>query len=449
MTQLKVQSWSLFKFSTENLKRLLASLIIMNEMKATLTLLSLFFYISVCAQGDYMVKTTKQTATSGTEEEQFVISNFPYYTICDWKAGQKFMLVIEDKYGFMPIFKSATNNREVNNDKLQYKVFELLGMEEVTKTNYSGSTSTTRLLFESEGEKYYYETKNQSLGEICASNSRALIHNLVFLTDVDVARELLQGKTLYTKVTSARIDDGNISSGSREVKIPRNLEVTVTGVGAGTRECPVKIVFEDRDGNSYFRNVMFSKTNSGLLDSDMVGGNMDKYFPNVFSFVDKEIKTTEDIRSKYVGRSVYPKHIIEARKEGGGLQALLRYTPLKIKDMTLTPSSTMATLKVTDKNNAIYNIEVNLKYDVFLRNEDYIDDMFGYGDLRKMYPGISEDNWLLLGNGEVKTGMTKDECQLALGSPIRMDVKTTSRYETWYYQGRTIEFEDNRITRIK
>lgn len=421
----------------------------MNKMKTTLTVLSLFFALTVCAQGDYIVKTAKQTTTSGSEEEQFVVSNFPYYTICDWKAGQKFMLVIEDKYGFMPIFKSAANNREVSNDKLQYKVFEFLGTEDVSKNSYAGSSSTTRLHFESDGERYYYETRNQSLSEFCASNPRALIYNLVFLSDVDVARELLVGKTLYTKLASARVDDGNANGGSREVKIPRNLEVTVTAIGAGTRECPVKVVFEDRDGNSYFRNMMFSKTNSGLLESDIVGGNTEKYFPNVFSFTDKEVKTTEDIRTKYIGRAVYPKRIVEARKEGVGLQNLLRYTPLTVKDMTPSASGTKATLKLADRNGSTYTVEVDLKYDVFIRNEDYIDDMFGYGNLRKQYPGITEENWLLVGNGEIKTGMSKDECQLAMGSPIRMDVKTNSRYETWFYQGLVVEFEDNRIIRIK
>jgi len=420
----------------------------MNRTKIMLAAISLFFALTASAQGDYIVKTNTQKSAVGSEEELFTVNNFPYYAICDWKAGQKFMLVVEDKYGFMPVLKSVTNDRDVNNNKIQHKILEFQGTEEMNKETYSASSLSTRFMFEAEGEKYYHEVKNQSLGEICASNQRALIYNLVFLGDVDIARELLEGKTLFTKVTTARVDDGNATGGSREVTIQRNMEVTVTGIGAGTRECPVKIVFKDKEGNSYFRNVMFSKTNSGLLDTDMVGANLEKYFPNVFSFTDKEMKSNEDIRTKYIGRSVYPKRTFNAKTDGGATQTVLRYTPLIVKNMILAPSSTMATLKLADRSGTNYTVDVDLKYDIFIRNENYIDDMFGNGDIRKQYPAITEENWLLVGRGEVKTGMTRDECELAMGSPIQIVVNSRSRYETWYYQGKTIEFEGNKISRI-
>lgn len=417
-------------------------------MRKMLTVLLLFVSITICAQGDYVVKTTTKTTTVGSEEEQFTVNNFPYFAVCDFKAGQKFLMVVEEKYGFMPIFKSSANDREVSNNKFQYKILEFQGTEETSKDSYAGRTISTRFIFESEGEKYYYEVKNQAIGAICA-NPRAIINNLVFLGDVDIARELLVGKTLYSKVTTARIDDENSSGGSREVKIPLNLEVTVTDVGAGTRECPVKIIFEDREGNSYYHNLIFSKTNSGLSDRDMVGANKEKYFPNVFSFTDKDMKTTDNIRTKYIGRAIYPKRNLEVRKVGGSLEMLLRYTPLVVKDVTPDGASTMVTLQLADKKGNSYTTEANLKYDIFIRNEDYIDDMFGYGDLRKQYPGISEENWILLGKGEVKTGMSKDECRLSLGSPIQIVKNPNSRYESWFYHGRTLEFDESKLARIK
>lgn len=419
----------------------------MNKTKTTLTAFLLLIALTVNAQGDYIVKTTTQSgSTIGSEEQLFTVNNFPYISLCDWKAGQKFMLILEEKYGFIPILKSATSNREVSNNQFQQKILEFQGVEEIGK---DGTVSATRFLFEVEGEKYYYEVKNQPLNAICLNNPRVIVHNLVYLADVDLARELLLNKTLYTKVKSARIDDGNTSSGYREVTIPLNLEVTVTAVGAGTRECPVKLVFQDKEGNSYYRNVMFSRTNSGLLEADVAGPNLEKYFPNAFSFTDKAVKTNEDIRTKYKGRAVYPKHTVEAIRESGGRQSLLRFTPLVVKDLIVNSGSTMATLKLADKNGDNFRVEVNLKYDVFIRNENYIDDMFGYGDLRKQYPTIDEETWSLLGNGEVRTGMTKDECFLALGSPIQIVAKPNSRYETWYYQGRTLEFDGIKLLRIK
>ncbi|NDV81230.1 hypothetical protein [Bacteroides sp. 51] len=421
----------------------------MNRTKFMLTVISMFLALTVSAQGDYIVTTASpKSETSAGDEAQFVVQNFPYYTICNLQAGQKFMLMVEDSYGIVSTFKSSATGRDVSNSKLQHKILEFQGTEEARKETYIGESVSTHFIFEVEGEKYYHEVKGKSLADVCGSNPRAAIHNLVFLGDVDIARELLMGKTLYTKVTKARVDEGGAGTGSREVSIARNLEVTVTAIGVGTRECPVKIVFEDRDGNKYFRNVMFSKTNAGLQDSELTGVNLEKPFANVFTFVDKEAITTEDIRAKYIRRLAYPKRTVEAKKESGGTQSLLRFTPLVVKDMTLG-ASTLATLKLEDQKGTNYTVDVNLKYDIFERNADYIDDMFGYGDLRKQYPSITEENWLLLGKGELKTGMTKDECMLALGSPIQIVAKPNTRTETWYYQGRTVEFDNGRVVRLR
>lgn len=411
------------------------------------TLLFVLISLTVGAQ-DYIVKTSGQSGTKESEERTFVVSNFPYYSICDWKAGQKFMFVPEERYSIMPLLKAYENGRDVNNGKLQHKIFEFIGIEEIEKESYTGKTFLTHLVFESEGEKYYHEMKFQHLTDVCANNPRALINNLVYLADVDVARELLDGRTLYLKVDKARVDDA--SGGSyREVNVAKNLEVTVTAVGVGTRECPVKIVFQDRDGNSYYRNVILSGTNSGLLETDLVGANFDKSFSNVFSFTDRELRTNEDIKKKYVGQTIYPKETIEAVDHGRGVQVLLRYTPLVVKDIELTGSGTEATLKLSDRKGGSYTILVDMKYDIFIRNENYINDMFGYGDLRSKYPYISEENWNLLGNGEVKIGMTRDECRLSLGPAIQIVKNPNSRYETWYYRGRVLEFEGNNLLHIK
>lgn len=422
----------------------------MIRLKRLLAIVFAFTTLAAHAQDNYLVKTTAgQKNSAGPEEEQFVIDNFPYFSICDLKEGQKFMLIVEDKYGFMSTLKSYSNNKEIANSKMQYKILEFQGTEETETDSYIGSSYFSRFIFGSEGERYYYEVKQRHVSDICNNNPRALIHNLVYLGDVDIAREQLVGKTLYAKVTKAWVDNGTAGSGSHEVNIPLNMEVTVTAVGVGTRECPVKIIFEDANGRSYFRNVLLSRTNSGLLSSDIVGPHFDKHFSNVFSFSDKELKTNEDIRSKYVGKMIYPKRHVEVTGQDGSLHTVLRYTPLIVKEMTFAPLGTMVTMTVTDKNEKTYLAEVNLKYDIFIRNENYINDTFGMGDLRTQYPGISDDNWLLLSKGEVKTGMTKKECQLALGSPIQIVANMNSNYETWYYHRRTIEFDNGRILRIK
>lgn len=421
----------------------------MNRLNTFLIALLLLLVHKANAQEGYVVRTTRQVNTTESEEQLFTIKNFPYYPICDWKAGQSFMLIPEDKYGFMATLKASTTDRDVNNSKLQYKILEFKGMKEVERKSHTSGGVTTQFIFESEGEQYYHEIKNSALAEICAANPRAAIYNLVYLGDVDIARELLSEKTLYTKFTSARIDDANNNNGYREVTIPRNLEVKVTAIGAGTRECPVKIVFEDKEGNSYYRNVIFSRTNSGLIESDMVGVNYDKSFAHAFSLTNQETKSTEEVRNKYVGQPVYPKRTIEVIKADGSILSLPRYTPLIIKSLTPSGTSTIATLKLSDRSGTVYTITTDLHYDVFLRNENYINDMFGYADLRKLHPNTSESTWDMISKGEVSIGMTKAECKLTLGEPIQIVKQAHSRYESWYYRGRTLEFEKEHLVRMK
>lgn len=151
----------------------------------------------------------------------------------------------------------------------------------------------------------------------------------------------------------------------------------------------------------------------------------------------------------YVGRTVYPKRTIEVTRADGSLFSLPRYTPLTIKALSPAETGTMATLTLSDKEGSVYTIDTDLHYDILLRNENYINDMFGYDDLRKQHPDISESTWILLSKGEVAIGMTKTECKLALGEPIQIVKQAHSRYESWYYRGRTLEFEKEHLVQMK
>jgi len=106
-------------------------------------------------------------------------------------------------------------------------------------------------------------------------------------------------------------------------------------------------------------------------------------------------------------------------------------------------------LLLTDIQGNTYQVKVDLKYDPILKNEDFIEDLFGFSDIRKKYPNISESNWLMLAKGEVKPGMTTEECKLAIGEPIEIRVRTDTRFETWLYRGKILEFENGILLRAK
>lgn len=78
--------------------------------------------------------------------------------------------------------------------------------------------------------------------------------------------------------------------------------------------------------------------------------------------------------------------------------------------------------------------------------------LFSLTDPKKRYPGISETSWRNIQSGKVETGMTKEECRLALGAPS--DSNSGRDYsrtlDIWQYEDGTILFfEDGVLTRTR
>ena len=427
-------------------------------MKATLFLLLICLSAGniTLAQDNYIVKTSPQNKTNISEEEQFIENHFPLQPLCKWTSGMKFMFIPDAKDQFIPILCTYEDGKDIDNSKFKYKIFEFLGTEETTKEIHSGTNYNTRFLFSSEGQKFYHEVKNQRLDEICQRNPRASINGFVYLKDVDTAREQLIGKIVYTRATTARVDDSNSYNGYKEVPLPQNIKVTITNVGVGSKAYPVKIIFEDAQGNVYYMEEALSRTNSGMDIADFQADKKMRYFPNAFSFTDKNVNSLESLKSKYIDMAVYPKKTIAAKGkldiEKGSESTrvhLLRYTPLKIRDIVIESPSTAATLTLMDTNGNAYEVEVDLKYDFVIKNDNFIEDLFAFGDIQKKYPHITPENWLLIAQGEVKIGMDTDECRLSLGTPIQIEFRKDSRFETWFYNGKVLEFESSRLLRFK
>ena len=103
------------------------------------------------------------------------------------------------------------------------------------------------------------------------------------------------------------------------------------------------MVFEDTAGNSYYTEVALSRTNSGMDKSDFQAEKKMKYFPNAFSFNNRQTLTAENLKNKYTGMAVYPKQTmsvkcfinVDGRKTENQVR-LLRYTsPVSYTHLTL------------------------------------------------------------------------------------------------------------------
>lgn len=408
------------------------------------------------AQDEYLVQTSPHKNSDLSEEEQFVEENFPLKVLCSWTPGMKFMFIPSGNDMFVPIFSSCDTGKEVDSSKLKHKFFEFLGTEEKAKETHIGTNYSTRFIFSCNGEKYYYEFKGHRLNEICEQNPRASINGLVYLADVDTARSLLIGKVVYNNFSNARIDDSNSYEGFKTVTVAKDEKVTITNIGVGSKQYPVKVIFEDSKGDSYYVEVALSRTNSGMDKSDFQADKKMKYFSNAFSFNNRQAMSIENLKNKYIGMPVYPKETMSVkcriRREGKETEnevRLLRYTPLQIKNIEVNLPDTKAMLTLEDDNGSTFEIGVDLKYDVIAKTDNYIEDVLAFGNIRKQYPHTTDENWKIISQGEVREGMTTDECRLALGNPIQVEFKQDTRFETWLYSRKMLEFESGRLLRYK
>lgn len=428
-------------------------------MRIIVSILIFTFYsiLSVIAQNEYLVKTSSpQKASSVDEEELFIEKNFPLELLNKWTPGTRFMFIPNNRNAAFPVFSDYESEKDVDNYSLKNKILSFVGTEEKVSNLSIGTNYSTRFIFECDSKMYYHEIKNMRLDEITEKNPRAAINGLIFLKDVDKSKELLLGQTIYIQTESARIDDANSYSGYKEVPIPKNMSATVTAIGVGNQNYPVKIVFQNPQGQSYYLEVAISRTNSGMDISDFQADKKMKYFANAISLTDKATDIVSRIKSKYLNHPVYPKKTLEAKRQISletdretSRVLLMRYTPLTIKAIEAYGTKNQAIVTLEDQNDILYQVEVDLKYDVIIKNEKYIEDLFCFEDIRKKYPGITVARWKLIANGNVESGMSTDECRLSLGNPFEIQFKKDHRFETWFYNGKTLEFESGTLLHIK
>lgn len=78
--------------------------------------------------------------------------------------------------------------------------------------------------------------------------------------------------------------------------------------------------------------------------------------------------------------------------------------------------------------------------------------LFSLTDPKENYQSITEENWKLIQNGRVRTGMTKNECKLALGNPDEVDAghNWSSTIDIWSYKdGTFLRFEDGLLVNYR
>ena len=202
-------------------------------------------FLTASAQSNsYIVKTkgVKKSAQTHMQDElaeaqqdeeeasqDFISQNFKYHSLCDWEKGMKFM-VMPEKYDLVvKTFTDASTEKEVSSMTLKYKIMVYQGHDE-SKDGHA----RINFICQDNGKPYYYEIGYGTFDDYCFQKMG--VPTLAYLGDVDIAKEKLMDKTLFTKTKHYRIDTEYDGEGYQDVEVDADMEVKVVAVGVGSRK---------------------------------------------------------------------------------------------------------------------------------------------------------------------------------------------------------------------
>ena len=410
-------------------------------MKRTIlsTCAALLFMVATAQENSYIVKTRNvnksilveptSNANGIVPEEtatDFISQNFKFYSLCDWQEGMKFM-VMPEKYDLVvKTFTDAATGKEVSSMPLKYKIM-------IYKGHTESSDGHSRINFECQdnGRMYYYEIPSGSFEDYCYTKTG--VPTLAYLGDVDIAREKLMGKTLYTKTSYFRIDTDYDSDGYQNVVVDKDLEVKVTAVGVGTRSYPVKIIVEDKDGNEFFQNVAISKTNCGMRDDEFIMDEAKYLFGNSFELVDDIMAINSYNYKTFIGKIIHTKYPTKLLNETTKkMQSIPRLIEYQIEGMNPHKNDDKFTLKL--KNTILgtyFYVDMVLDEHRAENQEEYFGYVFALGPGKKIQ--TSEGSRAMIRNGHVAIGFSEDEVMLAAGEPDKVEHRENGLY-TWTFK---------------
>lgn len=414
-------------------------------MKKMILLVGLFCGFTVSfAQNSYIVKTkgAKKTTvvtnadgtTSEVEEEEkpdFVTENFKHYSLCDWQEGMKFMVMPEKYDLIVNTFVDSSTGKEVSSSGLREKIMIYKGHVETPEGRCHLNFSC-----QDNNKNYYYEIPNGTFEDYC--EGKMGVPTLAYLGDVDIARTKLMGATLYTLADIYRVDNDASANGYDEVTIPKNTEVKVVAIGAGTRSFPVKIIVEDKNHKEFYQCVALSRTNSGMRDDEFIMDNAKFLFTGSFQMADANVAASGQY-AKYINKHVYTRRA--TKMEGkNGVTGVLKQTEFIIKNVQSQSNTNYVKMTLQSvKNGATYTKNVtfvndNVAGDIDGYHEDYFFELFKEGSLRVRSKSVSD----AISKNRVIVGMNKSDVKDAKGEPDSFYDENKTGGVIWAYQDGTI-----------
>ena len=321
----------------------------------TMILCSFCMFSSVEGQSPYNATVASYNGNESHKSSSFA-KQFRYLPMANWTSGMRFMVVpdrmkldVSNKLEIVP-YRSRKSAIYVGLDQreFEWKEFSFLKIEERRTKCGRSFCNYAFIIFESNGRKYEYPYPG-TIEELKRERGLSFVNSLIYLNDIDKAKQKLVGKKLYMLRHDRSIE--NPDGRKLNTSDKKFVEVTITKIGVGSRANPVRVIYKQSNGKEFYTDITLSGIN-------------------------------------------------------------------------------------TSKNH---------------RATVWFDEVFSLDDPKRGYPTISGDTWTMIQDGEVKIGMTKEECVLAWGEPnkINDDIRPGDNMEQWVYKRNFLYFENGLLSSIQ
>lgn len=387
--------------------------------------------------------TAMNAGDAGDSEEvvekrrkDFVSRNFRYISMCDWTPGMRFMVRPTQKDIVVKTFADATTGNMVSTRSLSDSILVYEG-----HANPNGSLHE-QIIFSLESnpaKKYYFEVPTSSFDDYCYSKNG--IPALAYLGDVDMAIDSLVGKQVRV-LQRYLFQDTEVAGGSfKPVDIgdsKRGTVMTITKVGVGTRDFPVKIVVKEPnknglEGQEYFMLCAISRTNCSLRDEDFEkSDNLPHAFQGSFQLLADRMAVSAELQP-WIGKTVFTAYETDMLDEKERHQKIGKLSTFVITDMFRMGDGDIVSLTLKGKKSGkTYTKQVSVTNTKVTGKEEVLNELFLEGDPNNT-EGVRAANMSLIQQGKVKAGFTEAEVRMALGEPSEITRVVGGSYE-WVYQ---------------
>jgi len=367
--------------------------------------------------------------------KDFISRNFEYVSMCDWKPGMRFMVKPTQKDLVLKTFADSNTGNMVSTRSLIDSILVFDG-----HSNPNGSLHE-QINFHIEGDanrRLYFEVPTASFDDYCYNQQG--VPTLAYLDEVDRAIDSLTGKQVRVLVRELNQDTETAGGGYKPIDLGESRKgeiMTITKVGVGTRNFPVKIIVKEKDrpgapGQEYFQYVTISRTNCGIRDDEFERSDLLRHtFKGSFELLADRMAVTGELKD-WVGKNVYTFFATKMRNEKEDFVSVPRLTSFAVTDIYRLGDSDKVTLTLKGKKNgAVYTKEVSVTNTKVNGSEDVLDQLFIEGDPTKM-AGVRAANMPAIVKQQVKRGFTEAEVKLALGEPTEVKKISGVTYQ-WEY----------------